>query len=352
VRLIVVTDNERILGLGDQGAGGMAIPVGKLALYAAGGGVHPSLGLPICLVVGTDNVALLDDPLYLGHRSPRLRGEPYDELVEALVEGVLQVFPRTLLQWEDFKQHNAIRLLDRCRHRVTSFNDDIQGTAVVVLAGVLTALRRTGAPLEAQRIVLVGAGAAGLGIARLLRAAMRRQGVAPRAIREAIVMLDSRGLVHEGRVPLDEDKREFAVGGEQLRTLGFRPGDRLDLETVVRAVRPSVLVGTTGSPGCFTEGAIRQMARSAPVPVILPLSNPTSRAEARPADILAWTVGRALVATGSPFDPVQWAGRTHLIGQANNAFAFPGVGLGAIVAEVRRSATSCSWPPPRPCRRR
>jgi len=335
LRLIVVTDNERILGLGDQGAGGMAIPVGKLALYTAAGGVHPTLALPVCLDVGTDNVALLEDPLYLGHRSARLRGEPYDELVEAFVEGVLQAFPRALLQWEDFKQHNAIRLLDRYRHRVTSFNDDIQGTAAVVLAGVLTALRQTGEPLAAQRIVLVGAGAAGMGIARLLRAAMRRQGVASRAIREAIVVLDSRGLVHEGRVPLDEDKREFAVHAEELRSFGFEPGDRFDLETVVRRVRPSVLVGTTGSPGCFTEDAIRQMARSTPAPVVMPLSNPTSRTEARPADILEWTDGRALVATGSPFEAVQRAGRTHVIGQANNAFAFPGVGLGAIVAEVR-----------------
>ncbi len=174
-----------------------------------------------------------------------------------------------------------------------------------------------------------------MGIARLLRAAMRRQGVASRAIREAIVMLDSRGLVHEGRVPLDEDKREFAVGAEELRSFGFEPGDQFDLEAVVRRVRPSVLVGTTGSPGCFTEGAIRQMARSAPAPVVMPLSNPTSRTEARPADVLAWTDGRALVATGSPFEAVERAGRTHVIGQANNAFAFPGVGLGAIVAEVR-----------------
>jgi malate dehydrogenase (oxaloacetate-decarboxylating) len=335
VRLIVMTDNERILGLGDQGAGGMGIPVGKLALYSAGGGIHPSLTLPVCLDVGTDNPALLDDPLYLGHRSPRLRGEAYDEFVEAVIQAILQVFPHALVQWEDFKQHIAIRLLDRYRHRITSFNDDIQGTAAVVLAGILTALRASGEPLAAQRIVFLGAGAAGIGIARLLGAAMRQQGIPSPTVRQAIVMLDSQGLVYQGRVPLDEDKRDFALGPEELRTYGFQPGDRFDLETVVRRVRPSMLVGTSGTPGSFTEGAIREMARHVRVPVIMPLSNPTSRTEAQPADILAWTDGRALVATGSPFDPVHHHGRERVIGQANNAFVFPGIGLGVIVAQAR-----------------
>jgi malic enzyme len=335
VRLIVMTDNERILGLGDQGAGGMGIPVGKLALYSAGAGIHPSLTLPVCLDVGTDNPALLDDPLYLGHRSPRLRGGAYDEFVEAVVQAILQVFPHALLQWEDFKQHIAIRLLDRYQHRITSFNDDIQGTAAVVLAGVLTALRATEEPLAAQRIVFLGAGAAGIGIARLLRAAMRKQGVPSPTVRQAIVMLDSQGLLYEGRVPLDEDKREFALHPKELRSFGFRPGDRFDLETVIRRVRPSILVGTSGTPGSFTESAIREMARHTRVPVIMPLSNPTSSTEAQPADILAWTDGRALVATGSPFDPVHQQGRERLIGQANNAFVFPGIGLGVIVAEAR-----------------
>ena len=319
VRLIVVTDNERILGLGDQGAGGMAIPIGKLALYTAGCGIHPSLTLPVSLDVGTDNPALLADPLYLGYRAPRLRGAAYDELVEAFVTGVEAVWPGCLIQFEDFKQHNALRLLDRYQARVPSFNDDIQGTAAVVVAGVLNGMRARGRPIAEARVLLVGAGAAGVGIARLLRLA----GVTD------IALVDSKGLVHEGRTDLDATKRGLAVpdvtGGTPslVETIGLR--------------RPSVLVGTTGVGGSFTEGVVTAMdERLGPTerPVILPLSNPTAACEATPADVLTWTGGRALVATGSPFDPVVHDGRAHVIGQANNAFIFPGVGLGAIVAEA------------------
>ncbi len=335
VRLIVATDNERILGLGDQGAGGMGIPVGKLSLYTAGAGFFPALTLPVSLDVGTDNEQLLSDPYYLGYRAPRLRGERYDGFIEAFVEGVLEVFPHTVLQWEDFKQHNAIRLLDRYRHRITSFNDDIQGTSAVVLAGILAALRHLGEPLGAQRVVFLGAGAAGIGIARLVRAAMQRDGVRDADIRRAIVQLDSRGLTFEGRTPLDEDKLEFALDEERLQHFGFETAERYDLETVIRHVKPTMLIGTSGTPGSFTEAALREMAKHVKTPVVFPLSNPTSKSEATPEDILAWTEGRALVATGSPFEPVGLDGRTHVIGQANNAFVFPGIGLGAIVAEVR-----------------
>ncbi|MDH4113075.1 MAG: NAD-dependent malic enzyme [Actinomycetota bacterium] len=338
VRLIVATDNERILGLGDLGAGGMGIPVGKLALYTAGAGIHPALTLPVSLDVGTDNQSLLDDPLYLGWRHPRLRGEPYDGFIEAFVQAILDVFPHALLQWEDFKQHNAIRLLDRYRHRIASFNDDIQGTSSVVVAGILSALRLLNESMSEQRFVFLGAGAAGIGIARLVRMAMRQQGANDDTVRRAIAMLDSNGLTFDARHPLDDDKREFALDHETLAFHGFadvETSDRIDLETVVRHVRPTVLVGTSGTRDAFPEGAIRAMAEHARIPVILPLSNPTSKTEVEPAKAIEWTGGRALVATGSPFDPVERDGRTHLIGQANNAFVFPGIGLGAIVSETR-----------------
>ena len=331
VRLIVVTDNERILGLGDQGCGGMGIPVGKLALYTAGAGIHPGLTLPISLNVGTDRQALLDDPLYLGYRRPRLRGAAYDALVEAFVAAVAEVFPRALLQWEDFKQHNAIRLLDRYRHRLPSFNDDIQGTAGVVVAGILAGVRLLGERLSAQRLVFLGAGAAGTGIAHLVREAMRREGASAADVAAAVVTLDSRGLIYEGRVPLDDDKRESALGPDEMRRYGFEHGQSYGLEAVIDRVQPTILVGTAGTPGAFTEGAIRAMARHARRPLVFPLSNPTASSEAIPADVITWTEGRAVVATGSPFGPVTYGGRTQVIGQANNVFIFPGVGLGAIL---------------------
>ena len=335
VRLIVATDNERILGLGDQGAGGMGIPIGKLALYTAGAGIHPSLTLPVSLDVGTDNGALLTDPDYFGFRQPRLRGPAYDGFIEAFIEGVIEVCPHAVLQWEDFKQHNAIRLLDRYRHRITSFNDDIQGTAAVVLAGIRSALRVLDEPLRAQRFVFLGAGAASIGIARLTRAQMRREGMPEDELRRAIVVLDSRGLTYLGRDPLDGDKEEAALGPEEMTHYGFDVGESYGLEEVVKRVAPSFLIGTSGTPGTFTEVAIREMAARARTPVIVPLSNPTSKTEAQPKDILEWTDGRAIVATGSPFPPVVRGERTHVIGQANNAFCFPGIGLGAVVAEAR-----------------
>jgi malate dehydrogenase (oxaloacetate-decarboxylating) len=326
VRLVVVTDNERILGLGDQGAGGMAIPIGKLALYTAACGIHPSLTLPVSLDVGTDNPALLADPLYLGYRAPRLRGAEYDALVEAFVVGAAEVWPGCLIQFEDFKQHNALRLLDRYQSRVPSFNDDIQGTAAVVVAGVLASLRLTGGTIREARAVLVGAGAAGVGIARLLRLA----GV------ESIALVDSKGLVHAGRADLaalpadDATKSALSVAGVD--------GPTPDLIETIRRYRPTVLVGTTGVAGTFSQAVVGAMADAlgpGETPVVLPLSNPTSAVEATPADVLAWTGGRALVATGSPFGPVSLPnGRTIEVGQANNVFIFPGVGLGAIVADA------------------
>jgi malate dehydrogenase (oxaloacetate-decarboxylating) len=338
IRLIVATDNERILGLGDQGAGGMGIPVGKLALYTAGAGIYPAHTLPVSLDVGTDNQDLLTDPLYIGYRQPRLRGADYDDFIEAFVSAVIDVYPRAVLQWEDFKQHNAIRILDRYRHRITSFNDDIQGTGAVILAGILAAVRATGRPLGEHRFVFLGSGAAGIGIARMVRAAMSADGVDAATIRRAIVTADTRGLTFLDRDELDADKREFALGNEELVSCGLgelKPSDRVDLEHIVAAVKPTIMIGTSGVPGAFTEKALREMAAHVERPVVFPLSNPTAKTEAIPADILRWTGGRALIATGSPFDPVTVDGVTHLIGQANNVFIFPGVGLGAIVAEAR-----------------
>jgi malic enzyme len=334
IRLIVATDNERILGLGDLGAGGMGIPIGKLALYTAGAGVHPGLTLPVSLDCGTDNAALLGDPLYLGYPKPRLRGPAYDAFIEAFVEAVVARYPDVLLQWEDFKQHNAIRMLERYRHRLASFNDDIQGTAAVVVAGLLAALRPRRESLGEQRIVLMGAGAAGTGIARLIEAVIReREGRSEPG--HPVVMLDSHGLVFDGRDHVDDDKRPFALTGRDLVRYGFPPAPGHDLETVVRRVAPTVLIGTTGVPGTFTEAAIREMAARVPAPIVMPLSNPTAHAEARPADVLAWSEGRAIVATGSPSPPVAVAGVARSIGQANNVFIFPGVGLGTIAARAR-----------------
>ena len=345
IRLVVVTDNERILGLGDQGAGGMAIPIGKLALYTAAAGIAPSLTLPISLDVGTDRTDLLEDPLYVGWRHPRLRGPEYDAVLEAFVEAVRTTLPRAVVQWEDFKQHNALRLLDRYRDRLPCFNDDIQGTGAVALAGVLTGLRaaapdrRATADLAGQRLLLFGAGAAGLGIARTVRAEMRRQGMTEAAIHCSLALVDSHGLVTTARTGLDDDKAEFAMPPALVLELGFgeRPdGCGISLAEAVEAFQPTVLVGTSGACGAFGEAAIRAMARHVARPIVLPLSNPTSKCEAEPASILAWTEGRALVATGSPFGPVALDdGSTRLIGQSNNVYVFPGVGLGAIVAEAR-----------------
>ena len=334
IRLIVATDNERILGLGDQGAGGMGIPVGKLALYSAGAGVDPALTLPVSLDCGTDNPGLLADPLYLGYPRPRLRGPDYDAFIEAFVAAILEVCPDAVLQWEDFKQHNAIRLLDHYRHRLPCFNDDIQGTAAVVCAGILAALKHRGEKLSAQRLVLLGSGAAGIGIARLVQAIIRSEGATEEETRHAVTMLDSQGLLFEGRDEVQDDKRPFALTSDELSSFGFEPGDRYDLETVIRHVAPTILIGTSGTPGVFSETAVREMAARTPKPIVLPLSNPTANSEATPSDVLAWSDGRAIVATGSPFDPVEIGGRTHVVGQANNVFVFPGVGLGAVAGRA------------------
>ena len=333
VRLVVVTDNERILGLGDQGAGGIAIPVGKLTLYSAAAGIHPSLTLPVSLDVGTDRSALLDDPLYVGYRAPRLRGAAYDAVAEAFVAGVGRVFPDALVQWEDFKQHNAIRILDRYRHRIPSFNDDIQGTGAVVLAGLLAA-RRERAGFDHDRFLLMGAGAAAIGIARMIVGELTACGMDAVEARSHIAFLDRHGLVHCDRADLPDDQRPFAVDPRSFPDRDI-PLDVADPVAVARAHQATVLIGATGCGGAFSAELVREVARHDRAPIVLPLSNPSSCCEATAEDILAWTEGRAYVATGSPSHDVETPSGRRVIGQANNVFIFPGIGLGAIVAGSR-----------------
>jgi malate dehydrogenase (oxaloacetate-decarboxylating) len=340
IRLIVVTDNERILGLGDQGAGGIGIPIGKLALYTMAAGIHPAHTLPISLDVGTDNRGLLEDDLYIGWRKPRLRGPEYDALVEEFVQAVKQRFPRALLQWEDFKKANAFTLLDRYRQVLPSFNDDIQGTAAVALAGMIAACRAKQEELGAQRVVILGAGAAGIGIARQLRNAFERAGLSGDELVRAIALSDSQGLLVDSRPSGEAHKQQFAWTEAMANAEGLPPESRNDLELLVRTLRPTILIGTSGQPGVFDEKVVRAMTEHCARPVIFPLSNPTSKSEARPVDLLAWTEGKALIATGSPFDPVERQGVTHCIAQGNNVWVFPGVGLGALVSETRQVTDS------------
>ncbi len=331
VKLIVVTDNERILGLGDQGVGGMVIPIGKLALYTLGAGIHPAYTLPISLDVGTDNEHLLNDDMYAGWRHPRLRGEEYYELVDEFVDAVARRWPNALLQWEDFKKVNAFTMLDRYADRLLSFNDDIQGTAGVVLAGILAACRATGTKLADQRVVLVGSGAAGVGIARQIHHHLVDAGVAGDDLYRAICLLDTGGLVADDRGEMDEHKKALAWPAELAATYGLTGG--AGLAEVIEAVKPTVIIGTTGEPGVFSEQLIKTMAAHVDRPVVMALSNPTVKSEAVPEDVFRWTEGRALMATGSPFPPVDYEGKTLPVSQGNNVYVFPGVGLGAIISK-------------------
>ncbi len=336
VAVIVVTDGERILGLGDQGADGLGIPIGKLSLYSACGGIDPATTLPIVLDVGTNNVERRNDPDYLGWRHERIVGPDYDAFVDAFVEAVKRVFPDVLLQWEDFAEHHAHLLLDRYRNDLCTFNDDIQGTATVAMAAVLSGLRQTSRSIRDQRIVIVGAGSAGSGIAEQLVRAMVADGLTDADARERLFMVDRPGLLTSDMADLEKFQVPLAQAPEAVADWTRSEEGTTSLLDVVTNAKPTVLIGVTGVFGLFTEDVIRAMAAGNDAPIILPLSNPTSRAEATAEDVLTWTDGRALVATGSPFGPVTINGVTHKIAQSNNAYIFPGVGLGVRASKATR----------------
>ncbi|HEY2467882.1 MAG TPA: NAD-dependent malic enzyme [Terracidiphilus sp.] len=336
VRCIVVSDGERILGLGDQGAGGMGIPIGKMALYTALGGIPPEHCLPILLDAGTDNEKLLHDPIYIGWQHHRVRGQEYDDFVEAFVTAVQKRWPHILLQWEDFAGTNAARLLERYRNRLCTFNDDIQGTAAVTTATLLAAVNATGVPLSQQTIVMFGSGSAGIGIIDLLIAAMKEQGLNEEQARSRIYAFNRYGLLVEGARGIREPQKPLVHKRADIADWKLEGGEDVTLLDVVRNAKPTVLVGVSAQAATFTEEIVREMARHTQRPIIFPLSNPTSQSEATPVDLMHWTSGSALVGTGSPFPLVEIDGRPTRISQVNNSFIFPGLALGILVSHARR----------------
>jgi malate dehydrogenase (oxaloacetate-decarboxylating) len=335
VDVIVVTDGERILGIGDQGVGGMGIPIGKLTLYSLIGGIHPARTLPVVLDAGTNNRELLRDPEYLGWRHERVTGAYYHDFLARFVQAVRQELPGTLLQWEDFATPNARPILERYRDQLLTFNDDIQGTAAVTLGTLLAAVAVTGRSLRDQQIVFFGAGSAGVGVADYLRAALIQEGLTDTDARRRIWMIDKDGLLHAERTDLSPEQHPYAQPVERLAGWACAPDGAAGLAEVIQRIEAMVLIGLSTVGGAFTEAVVREMARKVERPIIFPLSNPTANAEARPEDLLRWTDGRALVATGSPFAPVAHGGRTIPIAQCNNVFVFPAVGLGVVAAGAR-----------------
>ncbi|MER7563700.1 NAD-dependent malic enzyme [Streptomyces sp. NPDC097941] len=333
VDVIVVTDGQRILGLGDQGVGGMGIPIGKLSLYTAIGGIHPARTLPILLDVGTDNEELLAGEHYLGRRQHRVTGDAYDELIEAFVSAVEAELPGTLLQWEDFATAHARPILTRYQDRLLTFNDDIQGTAAVALGALSTATKVAGTSLTDHRIVVLGAGSAAIGVADMIRTALVEEGLSDQDAADRFWFVDVDGLLVSSRTDLTPEQRVYARDDEEVRQWG---GDAPDLARVVGEVKPTVLIGLSTAHGAFTEEIVRTMADSCDRPVILPLSNPTSNAEADPADLARWTGGRALIAAGSPFPPLKVDGREVPVAQANNVYVFPAVGLAVTACRASR----------------
>jgi malate dehydrogenase (oxaloacetate-decarboxylating) len=335
VEAIVVSDGERILGLGDQGAGGMGIPIGKLSLYTACAGLHPSTTLPVFLDVGTDNADHLSDPLYIGWRHERVRGAAYDELIAMFIDAVRARWPHVLLHWEDFALGNANRLLARYRDQLCTFNDDIQGTAAIAVGTLLSAMNVTGEPLAEQRIAVFGAGSAGTGICSLLLRAMIDAGASEAEARSRFYLVDREGLLIEGMAGLQPFQKPFAQPRDRLAGWTLKSAERIRLADVVANARPTVLIGTSGQPHTFSEDIVRTMAGHVHRPIIFPLSNPTERSEATPQELTAWTDGRAVIGTGSPFPPIPRNGRDFRVDQTNNAYVYPGIGLGAIAVEAR-----------------
>lgn len=336
VDLVVVTDSEGILGIGDQGIGGIQIALGKLGVYTAAAGIHPRRAIPVVLDVGTDNLGLLNSDVYLGERHARVRGERYDEFIDQFVNAVTKQFPNAMLHWEDFGAGNAHRILERYSDRICTFNDDIQGTAAVVLAAVLAAVRLTGVPLSQHRVVIYGAGTAGVGIADIIREAMTRDGLDADRAYEQFYTFNSRGLVIEDGHGVREYQRPYARPRSEVDHWEVANPSRVSLEETVRHVRPTILIGTSAQTGAFTQAVVTAMAQNCDRPIIMPLSNPTSRSEAHPADLLDWTDGRALIATGSPYGTIRHDEVYHTIAQANNALIFPGLGLGVSVVRATR----------------
>jgi malate dehydrogenase (oxaloacetate-decarboxylating) len=335
VKCIVVSDGERILGLGDQGAGGMGIPIGKMALYTALGGIHPEHCLPILLDVGTDNEDRLKDPIYIGWRHHRVRGVEYDDFVDVFVNSVKKRWPHVLLQWEDFAGSNAARFLARYRDHLCTFNDDIQGTAAVAAATLISAINVTGIPLEQQKIVMLGFGSAGIGITNLLAQFMQDRGLTEQEARDRFFAIDLYGLITENGKGVRPEQLPYARKEQEVR--GWKqPNGEITLLDVIRNAKPSVLIGVSGQPGAFTEQAVREMAKYSDRPVIFPLSNPTSRSEATAQDLMDWTEGRALIGTGSPFEPVSVGGTKVPVTQTNNSYIFPGLALGIVASKARR----------------
>jgi len=336
IRCIVVSDGERILGLGDQGAGGMGIPIGKMALYTALAGIPPEQCLPVLLDVGTDNETLLDDPIYIGWQHQRVRGQEYDDFVEAFVSAVARRWPHILLQWEDFAGANAARLLERYRDRLCTFNDDIQGTAAVTTATLLAAANATGVPLKDQTIALFGSGSAGIGIADLILDEMQQEGLTETEGRQRIYAFNRNGLLVEGARDMRPSQLPFARKRTDVEGWTLSGGEDVSLLDVACNAKVTALVGTSTQPGAFSEDIVREMARHTSRPIVFPLSNPTSCAEATPADLLKWTDGRAIVGTGSPFAPVEFNGKSIPIVQTNNSYIFPGLALGILVSRATR----------------